>query len=251
MHDEHRLKFSNSQGHLLELKLAAALTLEYDDFFALFGTGKHPSFRMLLDTKIAPFLSSTAYQFWRLNSKAFSSAFYMRGYSGWALRLAKWMFWFSGVSKDVQSLCTAETIEEQEYIWRKRLRPVVMNRAVVALLKNPVFCWNALGVPLNQRRMFLNEGTAYEFICDTMDPLPSHSLFSRGAYFYLLVSCNADEFDDAHAFTQALLGHYEPLSCPDYLTREGYEKLRAYSGEATNAFRLHTGSIMQLVLSLI
>src|ERR1700761_160140 len=184
------LNSSNSQGHLLELKLAAALTLEYDDFFALFGTGKHPSFRMLLDTKMAPLLSSTAYQFWRLNSKAFSSAFYMRGYSGWALRLAKWMFWFAGVSKDVQALCTAETIEDQERIWRKRLRPVMMNKLTIALLKNPVFCWNALGVPLNQRRLFLNEGTAYEFIRDTMDPLPSHSLFSRGAYFYLLVSCN-------------------------------------------------------------
>lgn len=180
-----------SQGHLLELKLAAIQTLEFDDFFALFGEGRHPNFRALLDKKIAPLLSSSAYQFWRINENAFSSSFYLRGYSGWALRLAKWAFWVAGVSNDVSALCEATSVEEQQKIWDQKLRPVIMNSLVVTMLKNPVFCWNALGVPLNQREIFLQEGTAYDFIRETLDPIPSHSLLSSGAYFYLLVSAPA------------------------------------------------------------
>jgi betaine lipid synthase len=35
-----------------------------------------------------------------------------------------------------------------------------------------VFCWNALGVPMNQMNCFLNEGvTAEQFAKDTLDPI--------------------------------------------------------------------------------
>jgi betaine lipid synthase len=142
----------------MELKLAAIQSLEYDDFFALFGQGRHPDFRGLLDSKIAPYLSSSAYQFWRINADSFSSSFYLRGYSGWALRLASFIFRLAGVSKDVAALCSSDTLEQQEEIWRKKLRPVLLNPVVVALLKSPIFCWNALGVPLNQRQMLLDDG---------------------------------------------------------------------------------------------
>lgn len=180
--------YLSSQGHLLELKLAAIEGLQYDDFFAMFGEGRHPDFRALLDSKIAPNLSSVAYQFWRLNDDAFSSAFYLRGYSGWALRLARLVFSLAGVSADVEALCNSDTLEEQQKIWEGKLRHVLLNPVVVALLRNPVFCWNALGVPLNQRRMLLEEGSVYDFICHTLDPLASKYLFKTGAYFYLLVS---------------------------------------------------------------
>lgn len=142
----------------MELKLAAIQSLDYDDFFTLFGEGRHPNFRGLLDSKIAPYLSSSAYQFWRINAQSFKSSFYLRGYSGWALRLASFIFRLAGVSKDIEALCNSNTLEQQEEIWRRKLRPVLLNPVVVALLKNPVFCWNALGVPLNQRKMLLDEG---------------------------------------------------------------------------------------------
>jgi len=203
-------------------------------FFALFGTGHHPKFRALLDSRIAPLLSSTAYQFWRINDDAFSSSFYLRGYSGWALRLAQWIFKLAGVSKDVVALCNADTLSEQETIWNQKLSPVLLNSVVVALLKNPVFCWNALGVPLNQRRMLLNEGTVFEFVRDTLEPLASTYSLKNGAYFYLL----------------ALLGHYTTSSCPAYLTRAGFDALKANDAKAMDAFRLHTDSIVSVLRGL-
>ncbi|KAH7928898.1 hypothetical protein BV22DRAFT_1003840 [Leucogyrophana mollusca] len=230
----HCVDMNPCQNHLLELKLAAIQNLNYEDFFAMFGEGRHPHFRALLDSRISPLLSSMAYQFWHLNDGAFASAFYLSGYSGWALRLAKLIFSLAGVSKDAEALCYASSIPEQEKIWREKLRPVLLNPVVVALLKSPVFCWNALGVPLNQRRMLLDEGSVYEFVRDTLDPLASTYSFKDGAYFYPLT----------------LLGHYTPSSCPAYLTRPGFEALRANNGEAMDAFRLHTDSIINVLRGL-
>jgi len=132
------------------------------------------------------------------------------------------------------ALCNADTTAEQERIWHQKLRPVLLNPVVVTLLKNPIFCWNALGVPLNQRQMLLNEGTAYEFVRDTLDPLASAYSFKNGAYFYLLT----------------LLGHYTPSSCPAYLTRAGFDALKANNAEAMDAFRLHTDSIVGVLHGL-
>jgi betaine lipid synthase len=52
------LKLLLTQGHILELKLAAIQALEYNDFWLLFGEGRHPDFERLLSTKIAPYLSA-------------------------------------------------------------------------------------------------------------------------------------------------------------------------------------------------
>ncbi|KAG5642444.1 hypothetical protein DXG03_002791 [Asterophora parasitica] len=233
----HCVDMNPCQGHLLELKLAALTSLSHADFFSLFGVGYHPKFRHLLDSKLAPHLSSSAYQFWRFNADAFASSssgsgFYMRGYSGWALRLARVIFAFAGVSNHVKRLCECDTLEEQVAIWQSKLRPVLLNPVVVALLRSPVFCWNALGVPLNQRQMLLEEGSVYDFICHTLDPLVSTYLLKTGNYFYLL----------------ALLGHYTPASCPNYLTLRGFSALKANRSNALDAFRLHTDSIVKYVL---
>ncbi|KAF5370776.1 hypothetical protein D9758_001842 [Tetrapyrgos nigripes] len=230
----HCVDMNPCQGHLLELKLACIRSLEFDDFFALFGKGQHSNFRQLLDTKIAPHLSSSAYQFWRINVNSFSSSFYLHGYSGWALRLAQFVFGLAGVTQDVEHLCSCNTLKEQTEIWKTKIRPVLLNPVVIALLGNPVFCWNALGVPLNQRRMLLNEGTMYEYVRDTLDPLLATYLLKNDNYFYQL----------------ALLGHYSPSSCPSYLTRTGFEKLKANNAMELDTFRLHTDSIYNVLRGL-
>jgi len=230
----HCVDMNPCQGHLLELKLASLLSLNYEDFFAMFGEGRHPRFRELLDSEISPLLSSIAYQFWHINDTAFSEAFYMKGYSGLAIRLARIIFTLAGVTKDTEDLCNASTTEAQVEIWREKLMPVLLNPLVVAMLKTPMFCWNALGVPSNQRKMLLDEGSIYEFVKDTLDPIPSTYRFKDGAYFYPL----------------CLTGHYTPTSCPAYLTHAGFEKLRADNGKATDAFRLHTDSILNVLRGL-
>lgn len=148
----HAVDMNPCQGHILELKLAAAQALEYGDYWKIFGEGRHEHFESLLTLKMSPFLSSYvqdptayvrlmarhAYAYWKANASQFSRNFYFRGYSGWALRLAQVAFFLAGVSKHVENLCQAKSIDEQERIWKKHLRPVLLNKVMLkGFLGNP------------------------------------------------------------------------------------------------------------------
>ena len=74
--------------------------------------------------------------------------------------------------------------------------PVLLNSLVVALLKTPMFYWNALGVLLNQRKMMLNDDGIYEFVRDTLGPIPSTYSLEDGVYFYSLVRSRAPASHD-------------------------------------------------------
>lgn len=163
-HRIHAVDMNPVQGHLLELKLAGIAALDYEDFWLMFGEGRHPNFRELLDSKLSPFLTSHAYQFWRANDSAFADSFYLHGYSGWALRLAKYALWISGLSGQVETFCTAPTLDVQRKLWVSKFRPVILSRLIVnVFLASPVFLWNALGVPINQAKVFLAETTTKQF----------------------------------------------------------------------------------------
>ena len=63
------------------------------------------------------------------------------------MRIAKWLFWATGISGDVEKLCEAKTLDEQDEIWRRSLRKVFIEGWFVKwLVNNPIFLWNALGV---------------------------------------------------------------------------------------------------------
>ncbi|EPQ30272.1 uncharacterized protein PFL1_02388 [Pseudozyma flocculosa PF-1] len=230
----HAVDMNPCQGHVLELKLACITALEYDEMWALFGEGKIDNFRHLLDTKISPYLSSHAYQFWRLNTSAFDKAFYFRGYSGHALRLAKIAFTLTGVNRHVKAMSLASTVEEQQRIWDTKLRSTLINKPLIRLfLSNPAFLWNALGVPMNQYQIFLDEGiSAEQFAIDTLDSIPSRSLIRDSNYHYQL----------------CLNGRYTRESCPLYLKPEGFRALKKQAlEEGLDSFRLHTDSIVNVL----
>ncbi|KAI9302372.1 hypothetical protein BJ944DRAFT_167417 [Cunninghamella echinulata] len=228
----HCIDMNPCQNHLLELKLAGISSLEYEDFWRMFGEGRHPLFQSLLHDVISPHLSAYAYQYWTQHSDRFSHKFYKTGYSGLALSIFEWWVRMNGLSKHVQNMCQATTIEEQNAIWLEHIRPAMFSPMIRKVLNNPMFMWNALGVPMNQMNMFLQECTTQEYIENTLDPIPSHSLLRTDQYFYHL------------CMTQK----YTQESCPSYLTFEGFTKLKT-SG-ALDAFRLHTDSILNVLTTL-
>ncbi|CBQ70562.1 related to Betaine lipid synthase [Sporisorium reilianum SRZ2] len=230
----HAVDMNPCQGHLLELKLACIASLTYDEMWQMFGEGRIANFRELLDSKISPYLSSHAYQFWRLNTRAFDKAFYFRGYSGHALRLAKLAFTVTGVRKWVEKMCTANSVEEQQDVWNRKLRSTLINKPLIRLfLSNPAFLWNALGVPMNQYQIFLDEGvSAEQFAIDTLDSIPSRSLIKNDNYHYQL----------------CLLHKYTKQSCPLYLKPDGFAALKKQAlEEGLDSFRLHTDSIVNVL----
>ncbi|KAK4686538.1 betaine lipid synthase, partial [Tremellales sp. Uapishka_1] len=229
----HAVDMNPCQGHILELKLAAIQTLDYQDFWLIFGEGRHPHFERLLTTKMSPFLSSHAFAYWKTHADQFKRNFYYRGYSGWALRLASVAFALAGVRRHVKALCQASSVAEQERIWKTKLRPVILNKLLVkGFLGNPIFNWHALGVPRNQMNCFLEDGTVEDFISATLDPVPGLATLKDDNYFFFL----------------CLNGRYTRASCPEYLKPEGYKALKVAS--INNAFKLHTDTILNVLRGL-
>ncbi|KAK9332852.1 hypothetical protein V1520DRAFT_210244 [Lipomyces starkeyi] len=232
-HRIHCVDLNPYQNHLLELKLAAFLTLDYSDVWKLFGEGRHPDFDNLLVSKLAPKLSSHALQYWMRNKSTFTSkkGLYDTGSTRWAIRIAKWVFWLAGCTEDVKRLCKATSITEQKMIWTDRIRPAMINPWVASIiLRNPLFLWKALGVPQHQAEMISSSsGDFLTYITDTLDPLIERSLIAEDNYFYLL----------------CIQGFYNRNNCPSYLKKDSYTRL-AKPG-ALDGIRIHTDEIVDVV----
>lgn len=83
----HAIDMNHKQNALLELKIAAIRGLEFEDFFQIFGKGKHVKIKELYLKNIRGFLSEEARQYWDKAIKLFSgtglrNSFYYRGSSG-------------------------------------------------------------------------------------------------------------------------------------------------------------------------
>jgi betaine lipid synthase len=50
-----------------------------------------------------------------------------------------------GLTKDVNAMTSATTIEEQKNIWDTKIRPAIFSPMLQKILHNPMFMWNALG----------------------------------------------------------------------------------------------------------
>lgn len=232
----HGVDMNPCQGHLVELKLAAMKTLDYGKFWEMFGMGRSSTFENDLINKMAPHMSSQAFQWWfKRGPKIFRQGLYDHsGSTRWALRLARAVFTKAGLTSDVEMLCTkCHNLSDQVHLWRTRIRPALLeSRWVRTIMCWPVFLWKALGVPINQAAQI--ESSLYEYIVDTLDPIVESSLISDDNYFYYLT----------------LMGHYSRNNCPDYLSERGYFNLKRKNYAALDGMRIHTDSINNVVSRL-
>ena len=219
-----------TQGHLLELKLAALTSLPYADFWRLFGEGYHPAFSRLLDTYMSPYMSSHAYQFWKRNS-GFDNI-YETGASGIAIKAFGILARIMGLHEAIQNMCTATSLDEQNDIWQNQIRPHFLSRKWIGLLSNNKFAWDALGVPKRQFEMLLKEGSVYDYIVNTFDPVCRKHLLSEDGYFY-------------HLCLQKRYAGNALGQCPSYLTREGFSKLK--TSRRLEAIQIHTAPILSIL----
>ncbi|KAG0229869.1 hypothetical protein BGW41_002858 [Actinomortierella wolfii] len=229
----HCVDMNPCQNHLLELKLAAISHLSYDDFWQMFGEGHHRGFFRLLVDRLSPYMSSAAVQFWYKNRANFHNSFYETGYSGLALVVYKWLIAAKGLQSTMDEMSTTDSTETQRRLWEETIKPATMPAWLVNwVLSHPAFLWNALGVPINQMKMILDEGSALDYIYDTLDPIMTRSLFKDDQYFYNLV----------------INRRYTKASCPSYLTEQGFVELKQEG--RLDSLMLHTDSILNVLRSL-
>ncbi|EMF11377.1 betaine lipid synthase [Sphaerulina musiva SO2202] len=263
----HAVDLNPAQNHLLELKVAAFRGLDYQNFWKLFGEGKHDDFHKLLVEDLSPHLSSHAFDFWlHAGPSTFDSrgkGLYFTGGSRHALKLISWLGSLLGIRKDMDKLGEAQTLAEQREIWTKRVRKVLLSQLLAYfVVGSERFLWKALGVPGEQRAMIeedfklqLDRGDAvkadrsgeksgtgepgsvgavksgqaiWNYGVQTLDPVANETLLSEDNHYYLL----------------CLLGHYTRRCHPTYLTPKAHVTLSGPG--ALENIRIHTDELAEV-----
>lgn len=232
----HCVDMNPYQGHLFELKLAALKSLTWEEVWKMFGLGKIDNFQELLVQKLAPHMTSNAFQYWhKIGTKTFNpkkDGFYFTGFSKWPLKLTRFVFKITGASDYVDELCASDTLEQQKKLWETKLRPKLLNPIISELLVgNPIFLWKALGVPANQASLM--GSSIIEYVANTLDPVVNRYKISNENYFYYL----------------CLKGHYSKNNCPDYLKKQVYKKFHSANSILSN-IRIHTDTIQDVAARL-
>jgi S-adenosylmethionine-diacylglycerol 3-amino-3-carboxypropyl transferase len=211
----HAVDVNPRQTALLELKLAGLRNLCYEDFFALFGHGRHPQFhdiyRTLLRNELTPFAQS----YWDRNEKWFMSegnGFYYRGLSGTVARLFRaYLRLRPKLLGHVEELFESKSLESQREIYDSRIRPMMWSRGMNWTMSQQI-TMSLLGVRHVQRKEVQaqhRDGVA-GFIRDALDYVFRELPLSSN-YFYSVY----------------VRGSYARNCCPEYLKASNFERLKA------------------------
>ena len=222
------------QNALLELKIAGIRQLEYDDFFQIFGQGKHPHMAALYREKIQPVLSAPAREYWDKHFRAFGGSrfrpsFYFHGTSGMFARSVN--FYIDRVAHirpQVMELFHAKTVAEQKEIYDLKLRKKFWNKFIRWIVSQDSTL-SLLGVPRSQRLQVERDylGGIGKFIEDSVETvftkLPIHDNYFWRVY---------------------LTGNYTPDCCPEYLKPENFAALK---GGLVDRIQWHTMTILDFL----
>ncbi|KAI1267570.1 hypothetical protein F5Y18DRAFT_306216 [Xylariaceae sp. FL1019] len=248
----HAVDLNPTQNHLLELKAAAYQSLNYEDFWKIFGEGKHPNFRSLLISKMSPHLSSRAFQYWLSNHRTFTKSqggLYDTGGSKHGIRIFRWITQVFGCRAAVKDLLAAKTLNEQREIWRNRIRPALLSRIVSRfVVSQESFLWTALGVPKNQLAILEADHAVspalygpnptarnnrshaiWEYMVNTLDPMVETTHIATDNPYYLV----------------CLDGKFSRQCHPDYLSPRAHARLSKPG--AFDNLRIHTDEIEEVL----
>lgn len=225
----HAVDVNPRQNSLLRLKLAAAASLSYEDFFQMFGKGGHPRIREIYHDTLRNHLTSWAKNYWDRRYKFFTGrgwrdSFYFRGTSGIFARLVNtWIDRVAKVRPIMQRLLDAPTLEEQQQIYKGELKPRFWRRFLKWAVRRDATL-SLLGVPRPQRFQIERyyEGGIAQFIEDCMDTVFS-KLPLKSNYFWRVY----------------IEGEYTQDCCPEYLKKDNFEKLKSRLQDVT----IHTNTV--------
>lgn len=253
----HAVDLNPTQNHLLELKAAAYTALSYQDFWKMFGDGKHPKFKQLLITKLSPHLSGRAFQYWLKNTHVFENSsgygLYDTGGSRHAIRAMRWVSRIFGLRTAVKQMCQAKTLNEQREIWRNKIRPALLSKLVCNLVvAQESFLWQALGVPKNQLAMIENDHAESDLV---KGPKPqAKNTRSHAIWHYMVNTLDpvAEETflaEDNPYYYVCLDGKFSPKCHPHYLERDTHAKLSRPG--ALDGLRIHTDELEEVIARIM
>jgi betaine lipid synthase len=249
----HAVDLNPTQNHLLELKVASYQALAYEDFWKLFGEGKHPDFRSLLISKLSPHLSSRAFQYWLRHTEVFANdnghGLYDTGGSRHGIRAFRWMARIFRLKPAVQDLLDCRTLIEQREIWRNKIRPVLLSKLVCKfVVSQESFLWSALGVPKNQLAMIEKDHAESEAV---KGPNPTSKKSRSHAIWNYMVNTLDPVAEETHIGTNnpyyhvCITGKFSHRCHPEYLDPDAHRKLS--QPNALDGLRIHTDELDEVI----
>jgi S-adenosylmethionine-diacylglycerol 3-amino-3-carboxypropyl transferase len=226
----HAVDANPRQTALLELKLAGIRALPYEDFYAMFGEGRHPGFGWLYRSSLREQLSPFARGYWDRHGHWFaqrdaSSSFYYRGLAGLVARAFRlYLAARPRLREALDELLGARSLEAQRAIYDQRVAPRLWSRGVNWALSQQL-TMSLLGVPGPQHEEVRRQhpGGVAGFVRESIDYV-FRALPVWTNYFWSLY----------------VRGRYHRHCLPEYLKAENFARLKAGRVEAIVP---HTGTV--------
>jgi S-adenosylmethionine-diacylglycerol 3-amino-3-carboxypropyl transferase len=204
------------QNHLLELKRAGIRALGFDAFFALFGEGGSP-YCFDIYRALRAELPDAARDFWDREIRLFhpsstlGRSFYFRGTAGLvALAMKLWIDHGARVRQAVDRILDADGLEQQLRLYHTEVRGPLLGDRLLRLVGSPGIM-SLLGVPAPQRTMVHGHPGGF-------------AGFLRSCLDRVMELC---PLRDNYFWRVYLTGCYTQESCPEYLKRENFLRLKA------------------------
>ena len=222
------------QNHLLELKRAGIRALDFEPFFELFGAGGSGRTREIY-AALRHALPEPSREHWDREIRLFQPerargrSFYYGGTSGLVALAAKaWLRHGARLWAWIERLLDARTLEEQLGLYHAEVRRRLLHEGFLRVVGSPAVT-SLLGVPEPQRRMVAEHlGGFPGYLRDCFDHVMSVALL-RDNYFWSVY----------------LTGSYTRESCPRYLQRESFARLKAGLIENVRTF---TGTVTECLV---
>jgi S-adenosylmethionine-diacylglycerol 3-amino-3-carboxypropyl transferase len=216
------------QNALLDLKIAGIKTLEFEDYFRLFGYGYHPEAKRLYERQMRTALPAWSQAWWDKWIKFFNNrtrTFYYRGTSGAFARLIRiYVERMIRVRPHIDAILEAQSIEEQREIYDRHLSERFWSRSI-RFAMNRDTTLSMVGVPKAQRQQVESQyqGGIVQFVQDAVEA----------------VFCRLPLADN-YFWRVYLKGEYSRRCCPEYLKPENFERLK---GGLIERVSTHTNSV--------
>lgn len=203
---------NGSQNALLEIRLAAAISLDHEQFWRIFGQSDRALFEELYPERMRPLLSAPAAEFWDRNASIFDSFFYS-GAAGGLARVICTLVRLMGLQSFVSQLPGCADLAAQHVLLEKH------SGAIGRLIRLVDFWLPAFapfaGVPASQLKLApTSEASIVKVFIDR-------------------VFRKTHIANDNYFFAAYLFGKYTRYCCPRYLRPEHFLKLKANAGRVT------------------
>ena len=241
----HAVDMNFRQNALLELKMAGIRSLEFNEFFALFGEGGHSEFRKWYSQRLRRQLSPQSQVYWDKRTSFFErphegASFYHRGTTGVFGKMLVAYCRMTGVYDDALRLFQASTIAEQRKIYFEKVKPRFWGRGIKNALNTDI-ALSLIGVPKAQRDHL--ESTCARDVSEFMENC-MEAVFTR-----LSTS-------DNYFWRLYMYGRYSRECCPEYLKEENFELLKGglvdrvhvATSDLTTFLRRHPETFSRFVL---